>query len=213
MKLYSIPLSPFAARVRLSIYRKGLDHIEILPPPAEGGLKGPQFLSLNPIGRVPTLVLDSGEAIPESATILEYLEDVYPEPSLRPKSAEHLARARLFLRLPDIYFENSPRILLGMRNPADRKEDAVETAFAALHRGLSYMNHFIDPAPWAVGGQPSIADCAVVPVLNVVNRVAAVYEQPDLIDSYGNLRAYWAKARFDHINERVINEQLAAAPK
>ena len=80
MKLYSVPISPFAARVRLSIYRKRLN-IEILPPP-EGGLKGDAFLALNPMGQIPTLVLDSGVAIPESATILEYLEDVFPTPSL-----------------------------------------------------------------------------------------------------------------------------------
>ena len=98
MKLYSLPLSPFAARVRLSIYRKGLN-IEIVPPP-EGGVKGDAYLALNPMGQVPTLVMDSGFTIPESATILEYLEDVFPSPSLLPSNAEDLARVRLFLRLP-----------------------------------------------------------------------------------------------------------------
>lgn len=212
MKLYSIPLSPFASRVRLSIYRKGITNIEIVPPP-EGGLKTESFLGLNPMGRVPTLLLDSGHAIPESAAILEYLEDIYPTPSLRPADFEDLARARLFLRLPDIYFENAPRTLMGMRNPADRKEEVVAGAMAALNRGLSYIDHFIDPAPWAVGGQPSIADSAIIPVLNVVNRVSAIYEIPDLISRYPRLNSYWSEARLEPINARVIAEQLAVAPK
>jgi glutathione S-transferase len=76
MKLYSVLLSPFAARVWLSIYRKGLN-IEVVPPP-EGVIKGDAYLTLNPMGQILTLVLDSGIAIPESATILEYLEDVFP---------------------------------------------------------------------------------------------------------------------------------------
>lgn len=68
MKLYSVPPSPFAARVRIAIYRKGLT-IDIVPPP-EGGTRGEAFLALNPMGQVPTLVLDNGFAIPESAAIL-----------------------------------------------------------------------------------------------------------------------------------------------
>ena len=211
MKLFNFALSPFAARVRLSIYRKGLD-IEIVPPP-EGGLTSDAFLALNPMGRVPTLVLDSGAAIPESAAILEYLEDMFPTPSLRPEKPEDLARARLFLRLPDIYFENAPRILMGMRDPASRKKDIVDTSMTALHRGLSYMDHYVDAATYAVGGEASIADCALVPVLNVVARVGLVYGRPDLIDGYKNLGAYWRAAQVEQINARVIAEQRAAIPK
>lgn len=212
MKLYSIPLSPFASRVRLSIYRKGITDIEIVPPP-EGGLKTEAFLALNPMGRVPTLVLDSGMAIAESAAILEYLEDVFPTPSLRPKNPEDLARARLFLRLPDIYFENAPRILMGMRDPATRIPEAVAASMAALHRGLSYIDHFVDVAPWAVGGKPSIADSALVPVLNVVNRVAAVYAIPELLANYSKLHAYWVATKEDPVHAKVIAEMLAAAPR
>ena len=211
MKLYSFPLSPFASRVRLSIYRKGLS-VEIVPPP-EGGLKSSAFLSLNPMGQVPTLVLDSGMAIPESATILEYLEDVFPTPTLRPTNAEDLARARLFLRIPDIHFQNAPRILIGMRNPADRKQEVVKTAMENLNKGLSYINHYLSGEAWAVGGQPSIADCALVPVLNAVSLVESVYSQPYLIGQYTKLDAYWQAAKTDEINAKVIAEQLAAIPK
>ena len=210
MKLYSVPLSPFAARVRLAIYRKGLN-VEIAPP--DGGLKSEAFLALNPMGRIPTLVLDTGAAIPESAAILEYLEDVYPTPSLRPADPVQLARARLFLRIPDIYFQNAPRILVGMRNPADRKTDAVASAMEHLNQGLAYLDHFVEGGPWAVGDNASIADCAVVPVLNVVSFVAELYEQPDLITKFPKLAAYWSQARLDPINARVIAEQNAARPK
>jgi glutathione S-transferase len=211
MKLYSTPLSPFAARVRLSIYRKGLDQIEIVPPP-EGGLKGPSFLAINPMGQIPTLRLDSGFAIPESATIIEYLEDVFPTPSLRPGSREDLARARLFLRLPDIYFQNAPRTLLGMRDPASRRPEVVEAALGHLERGLGYIDHYLDGGGWAVGGKPSIADSALIPVLNVVALVAMVYQQPDLIAKHARIAAYWEVARTEPIHARVIGEQLAAIP-
>lgn len=208
MKLFSNPLSPFASRVRVSIYRKGLDQIEIVAPP--DGPQSATYLSLNPLGQIPALQLDSGFVLPESAAILEYLEDAFPTPSLRPADPEQLARARLFMRLPDIHFQNAPRILLGMRDPAQRKPELVDAAFGNLHRTLRYLEHFIAAGPWAVGDQPSIADSAIVPVLNVIDFVEEVYERTDLFGSYANVCAYWEQARIEPIHARVIAEQNEA---
>jgi glutathione S-transferase len=85
MRLYSENNSPFSAPVRVSIYAKGLE-IEIEPPP--GGLLSARFHAINPLGTIPCLMLDSGEPLPESAAILEYLEDKFPNPPLRPEGAE-----------------------------------------------------------------------------------------------------------------------------
>ena len=85
MKLFQTYASPFPTRVRLLIYAKGLD-VELVEPPgfhASTEAKG-DYLKVNPIGRVPALVLDDGRVLPESEVICEYLEDAYPEPSLRP---------------------------------------------------------------------------------------------------------------------------------
>ncbi|MDP9086429.1 MAG: glutathione S-transferase family protein [Pseudomonadota bacterium] len=210
MKLYSVPLSPFAARVRLAIYHKGLD-IEIVPPPAEG-LKSPAYLALNPMGQVPVLEIDTGGGIPDSGAILEYLEDVFPSPSLRPESLEDLARARLFMRIPDVQFNSAPRILFGMRNPEDRKPDLMAAAFENIERALDNMGHFLDDdaGPWAIGGKVSIADCAAVPVLNVISRLATTFKRDDLLKGRPKLHAYWQAAQQDPINARVIEEQRAA---
>lgn len=209
MKLYSAPPSPFAARVRMSIYRKGLDQIEILAPP-DGGTKGEAFLAINPIGQVPTLVLDDGFAIPESATILEYLEDVFPEPSLRPVDKRDLARARLFLRLPDLYFQGAPRIIIGIRRSGIDDEAAFTKAVGHLRTGLAYIDHYIDAAEWAVGGKASLADCALIPVLNVVAAVERVSGLTDLISSNAKIAHYWSAARLEPINAKVIGEQNVA---
>jgi glutathione S-transferase len=167
------------------------------------------------MGQIPALQLNSGAVIPESAAILEYLEDAFPTPSLRPIDIEKLALARLFLRIPDIHFQNAPRILLGMRNPADRDPERVAAAFANLERGLAYIDHFLDAGagPWAVAGAVSIADCALVPVLNAVSLIARVYERSDLFSARAKLSRYWSAAQADPVNARVIAEQLAAASK
>ena len=210
MKLYSSPMSPFAARIRLAIYRKKLD-IEIVSPP-EGGTKSDAFLAINPMGEVPTLVLDSGVAIPDSAPIIEYLEDAFPEISLRPKKLEDLARARLFFRLPDGHFKGAPRILIGMhRNPDTRNEAMIKEAMENLNKALGYMDYYIDDSEWAVGGQASIADCALIPVLNAVTLVEKFYDQPDLISKHKKLGNYWKVAKMETIHAKVIEEQFTAA--
>src|SRR5690606_25377595 len=96
--------SPFPTRVRLLLYAKGID-AEIIQPPGfhdSSESKG-EYLRLNPIGRVPTLVLDDGRALPESEVICEYLEDTYPEPPLRPADPWDRARMRLLSRICDFY--------------------------------------------------------------------------------------------------------------
>lgn len=127
--------------------------------------------------------------------------------SLRPSDPELLARARLFMRLPDIHFQNAPRVLLGMRHPADRIPGRVETAFGNLNKGLGYINHFIDAGPWAVGDAPSIADSAILSVLNVVRWIEEAYDRPDLLNEYSNIDAYWRAAQTDAVNARVLGEQ------
>lgn len=207
-KLYSLPISPFASRVRISIYRKNIEGIVIVPPP--GGPGSEAYRALTPIGQIPALEIDDRSIIPESAAIIEYLEDVFPEPSLRPADPAQRARARLFLRLPDIHFQNAPRALLRMRNPEDRDAAKVEAAFANLHRGLGYIEHYLDEGDWAVGGAASIADSALIPVLNVVTFVSDAYRERDLLAPYPKIVRYWQTARVEPIHARVIAEQNEA---
>jgi len=97
MKLYSWDLSPYSARVRMQIYAKGLTDIAIEQPPTYGTLK---FYQDHPIGRIPLLEVD-GEAIPESAVIAEYLEEIYPEPSLLGATPRENANIRSLARIGD----------------------------------------------------------------------------------------------------------------
>src|SRR5271165_1746536 len=104
MKLYQTYASPFPTRVRLLIYAKGID-VEIIEPPgfhASSEAKG-DYLRINPIGRVPTLVLDDGRALPESEVICEYLEDAFPNAPLLPTDPWARAQVRLISRLCDFY--------------------------------------------------------------------------------------------------------------
>ena len=78
MKLYGAIASPYVARVLMYAKIKGIDLP--LSEAAGGNIKSPEYLKLNPIGKMPTLDVD-GKGIGESTIICDYLDDVYPQKS------------------------------------------------------------------------------------------------------------------------------------
>ena len=97
MKLYGSLASPFVARVVLFARLKG---ITLTPQMPEGGIKSPEYLARNPMGKMPVLDVD-GAALPESEVICEYLEDLHPGSGGLPGDAMARARARLVSRVHD----------------------------------------------------------------------------------------------------------------
>lgn len=93
MILYNYFRSSTSYRVRLAMNVKGLDFeykpINLL----KGEQRSPEYLKINPLGGVPTLI-HNGKLIPESFAIMEYLDEVFPEPALFPKDAYLKARIR-----------------------------------------------------------------------------------------------------------------------
>lgn len=98
--LYNHDLSVCVQKVRLAMAEKGLAWQDLDVDLMRGEQMSPDYLKLNPKGVVPTLVHD-GQPIIESTIILEYLDDAFPDPPLRPADAPGRARMRLWARVPD----------------------------------------------------------------------------------------------------------------
>src|SRR5882757_2989309 len=94
--------SPYAWKVWLALEHKGIPHEakRLMFDPDE--TKTPEFLKVNPRGRVPAIV-DDGFALYESNAIVEYLEDRYPEKPILPKDAKTRALARRIAGEGDAY--------------------------------------------------------------------------------------------------------------
>ena len=90
--LYDNIASVAAQKVRVTLAEKGLQWTTVPIDLRNGEVMRPDYLALNPRGVVPTLVHD-GEVLTESSVIIEYLDDLAPQPALRP--AAPLARARM----------------------------------------------------------------------------------------------------------------------
>jgi glutathione S-transferase len=93
-------LSSASRRVRLCLEEKGLEYEGRVVDLARLEHHSPEYLRINPLGVIPTLVHD-GRLLHESGTICEYLDEVYPDPPLRPDTAYERAEMRNLVRHVD----------------------------------------------------------------------------------------------------------------
>lgn len=100
LELYNFAESTCSQKVRLCLAEKKLDFVDRRVDYSEREQLSPQYLKLNPNGVVPTLVHD-GVPIIESSVIVEYVDEVWPDPALSPSSAIERARMRAWLRYID----------------------------------------------------------------------------------------------------------------
>lgn len=133
LELYTHPMSPCAQKVRLVLAEKGLEwtkhHVEL----SQKENLHPEYLKLNPLGVVPTLVHD-GRPVIESSIICEYLDDAYPAPSLKPATPYQRANMRLWMKHVDNKLHPSCGALqwpLVMRPALMEKSEAEREALLA----------------------------------------------------------------------------------
>lgn len=207
MKLYSGNISPFASRARMAVYAKGLD-VEILPPP--GGSKSPEFLAINPMGKVPCLVTDEGAAVPESGIIVEYLEALYPERPLTPACPDEATRSRLVARIGELYVLAPLSKLFNQVDPRTRDAELVAAAIAELETGLAHLEAFISPSgPYATGEYLTLADCQLVPTLFFVRALGPLFGK-DWLAAFPRIGAYVASVSADETAGRIQGEMMDA---
>lgn len=206
MKLYSNDLSPFTARARLAVYAKNLP-VEVI---IQRDTRSAEYLAINPMGRVPALVLDDGTVIPESDTIVEYLADAFPDAGLRPAKVADIARGRLLSRIAELYVMVSGRALFGQMDSKTRDDLAVANALVRMADGLAHLNAFMTGDRYAVGNVITTADCALVPMLTYVDLFGRVLGREDVLARHDRVDAYWARVRREPSAAKVIAEMHAA---
>ncbi|MFM7972448.1 MAG: glutathione S-transferase family protein [Betaproteobacteria bacterium] len=141
MILHDLTPGMHTRRVRIFLAEKGVS-IERREVDAAGKANAtPEFLSLNPLGKLPVLELDDGSAIAESLAICRYLEALYPNPALMGRTPEEAARIEMWT----IRMENELSRMIGdvFRHSSDfyrgRIEQVPEVASWARGRALHAM--------------------------------------------------------------------------
>ena len=190
MKLYGALASPYVARVLLFAQLKGIDLPQADIP--GGTPTSPDYRALTPIGKMPSLDVD-GQCIPESETICEYLEDMFPEKSGLPADAIGRAQSRTISRIVDLYLSPISSALARQVNPEKRDAAVVEKNAAELTKVWGYFDHFMGDGPFSVGTEPTLGDCALGPHM-VMFKVLAFdnfAEIPDPTEQGGRIQTWW----------------------
>ena len=196
MKLYYFPIAPNPTRVRLFIREKGIEIEEVLVDLRKGQQQTPEHLARNPRGTLPVLELDNGDYIAESLPIMEYFEELQPEPvmigsdpmaRLKMREYERLVETEILNRLARIvHSTNSP---LGLPPRPEISGPELERLPAAYRR----IDERIGDNPFAAGQQPSIVDCTLFAGLQF-GEFGGVQMPAD----YVNLRRWHAAFRARH---------------
>ena len=142
MILHDLAAGMSPRRVRIFMAEKGIS-IERREVDAAGGANAtPDFLRLNPLGKLPVLELDDGTSIAESLAICRYLEALNPDPPLMGRTPREVADIEMWTLRMD--HELSQMIALSFVHSSDfyrgRIEQIPEVASWALGRALETMN-------------------------------------------------------------------------
>lgn len=204
MKLYSLPLSPYSARVRAALYAKDL-RVEIVPPP-EAWSSSDEFRAVNSLGRIPVLVLDDGTSICESAVIVEYLDDAHPEPALRPRAPVDLARVRLITQVAETYVTNAMMPLFYLFDAKEKDTKAIDAQLAKLDDALGKLDPMLQPGRYAFGDRLTIADAWLTPMRFSLDGLMSFAGLNGLLDAHPRIAGYADVAQTDRALSRVWGE-------
>ncbi|MCK9543863.1 MAG: maleylacetoacetate isomerase [Novosphingobium sp.] len=194
--------SSAAYRVRIALALKGLDYEYAVVDLRRGGQSAPGYRALNPQGLVPLLVED-GRAISQSLAIIEYLEEVHPEPPLLPRDPAARARVRALAEVVacDIHPINNLRVLRYLKQELGREQGAIDAwarhwiaaGFAALEDAAAGSG-----APYLTGDAITLADVCLVPQVTNARRVETDLSPfPRLVEIDARLREHPAFAAAD----------------
>jgi glutathione S-transferase len=163
MKLYDFKSSPNCQRVKIVLAEKKLPY-EVVPIDLRAKeQKTPDYLKLNPYGKVPVLT-DDATVLYESCIINEYLEEKYPNPPLMPKDPERKAKARILIDYGMAHFDapyQKLRMEL-MKEPKDQDRQVIDGAKAELKRLLKRLEDEIGDQEYLIGDF-SLVDADLLP--------------------------------------------------
>jgi glutathione S-transferase len=190
MKLYYNPLSTYCQKVMIAFNEKGIAYeselVNLMTPDGRAA-----FERVYPLGKVPFLKPSDDWQVPESTSIIEYLEDKFPgTPRLIPAAGGDAARQTRFMdRMADLYL-NDPVAELLFQKFGFRAQDEEKAARARKVVSVSFGHYDqrLTKQPWVCGENFTMADCATIPSLFYAQVVMP-------FDSFPGVTAYWKRAQ------------------
>jgi len=154
MKLYGSLTSPYVRKVRIFLIEKGIDYEFITEGPSDPAGNVPR---LNPLGKVPVLIRDDGEAIFDSPMIIEFLDDLSGHPLI--PAGKTRWQAQRWHALGQGILDAVVTRLMETRRVAERQEPAViDRQEGKIAAALRFANEHYKKEKYLVNGSLTIAD-------------------------------------------------------
>lgn len=168
MKLFITPTSPYARKVRVVLAEKHIE-CELVTVPSLAAPDSP-VPAYNPLGKVPTLVLDDGTSYYDSVVIVDYLDHKTPVARLIPQDNSHRALVRRWEALADGVCDAAVAAVMEKRRPPEKQDETiVERQMLKVTRGLRVMSEDMGEEKWAAGDRFTLADIATGCVLGYLD--------------------------------------------
>src|SRR5688572_25251241 len=170
LRLYDYYDSGNGYKVRLLLAQLGIPYEYVETDIMKGETRTPEFLKLNPNGRIPVVVLEDGTPLAESNAILFYFAEGTPY-----LPADKLGRARVLQWLFFEQYSHEPyvavaRFLLRHTEPDDPRRSMLEQRQKGGYTALGVMEPHLAENPFLVGGRYSIADIALYAYTHVADQ-------------------------------------------
>lgn len=175
MLFYQFKMGTNPRRVIIYMAEKGIDVPRYELDYLANEHRSAAYLKINPTGRAPSLLIDDGTVITESAAIVEYLEELYPEKSMIGNTAASRARVRALERLGSEFVARAQLWLWNQTGAFVAKEPhpSVEMAqklFRHVEEILNALEASIGDNPFLAGPVPTIADCTVFAIFQTARE-------------------------------------------
>jgi glutathione S-transferase len=164
MKLLGSNTSPYVRKVRLVLLEKHIPHTYLVDPPRE---PGSQVARVNPLGRIPALILDDDTCVFDSPVIAEYADSLNDTPVLIPRS-DALARMRVkrWEALADGIIDSAVVVRIETMRPEDKQDaDIIRRHNDAITRALAFAAESLGQKEWCEGTAITLADLALASAL------------------------------------------------
>lgn len=161
MKLIGSLTSPYVRKVRIVLSEKGISHEFTNDPPFSPDT---QVAQVNPLGKVPVLIMDDGYILYDSRIIVEYLDDLGSPGSSRliPATGPQRLRVKRWEALADGIIDACVAIYLERKRPeSQQSQEWIERQQKKIDQGLQAAASELRDKPWWEGESMTLADIAL----------------------------------------------------
>lgn len=206
LKLHGFSVSNYANMVKHCLLEKGVEFEQIHAKPSQEA----DFLALSPMGKIPCLETPQGCLI-ETSVILDYLEDVYPQPALRPQDPYLRAKAGEIIKVCELYIELSARRHLGsVMFGAEQSQAAYDEVRPQVEKGLRGLKALAKFGPFLLGEQFGNVDIFAYHTFRLAGMLLQSTYEWDVVSQLPELADFFAAVEGRESTRKVNADNEAA---